>query len=181
MSRILIAIVAVFSMLPFTAAQPQSVGKPLFRVRKATMTPVELAHGETLVYESGDGETLELKLTGTAARILYTNRERILRDESGNDRGNMYRARLLYTYTINLEVNGIPMTMRRYVGSQESFFEPYVINGVRIWHRCEGRLRGARRLPQHRPQRQRQTPQGCAAGAPVHGYAYLSGPRPPLV
>ena len=133
MSRLLIAIVAVLSMLPFTAAQPQPAANPVFRVHKPTMTPVEMAHGETLVYERGDGETLRLKLTGTAARILYTNRDRIPRDESGNDRGNMYRARLLYTYTIDLEVNGMPMTMRRYVGSQESFFEPFVINGVRIW------------------------------------------------
>jgi PKD repeat protein len=100
---------------------------------KETMTPMELNHGETLIYEKENGQSLNIKLLATSANILYTNKDRISSDESRNDRGNMYRARLMYEYTAQFKINSLPMTMRRYVCSQESFFEPYVINGVRIW------------------------------------------------
>jgi PKD repeat protein len=98
-----------------------------------TITPLELNHGETLKYTRNDGSVLTLELISTSANILYTNRDKIPLDESGNDRGCMYRARLMYVYTCDVKINGLPMTMRRYVGSQECYYEPYVINGVRIW------------------------------------------------
>ena len=103
------------------------------RIFKNTMTPIELNHDETLKYTRKDGKILNLKLLSTSANILYTNKDKIPPGESGADRGNMFRARLMYEYTCDVEINGIPMTMRRYVCSQESFFDPYVINGVRIW------------------------------------------------
>ena len=114
-------------------AQKMDTESTIFRTSKETITPVELSHGESIVYERKDGEKICLQLIFTSANILYTNRNKIPSDESGNDRGNMYRARLLYEYSCKIAVNGIQMNMQRYVGSQESFFEPYVINGVRIW------------------------------------------------
>lgn len=100
---------------------------------KETATPVEMSYGDIVAYARHDGEELTLELVSTAARILYTNRDRIPPDESGNDRGCMYRARLLYEITADVRVNGFPMVLRKYVGSQESFYEPYAINGTRIW------------------------------------------------
>lgn len=100
---------------------------------KETITPIEINHGEVISYTRKDGKKLIIELVSTSANILYTNRNKIPGDESGNDRGNMFRARLLYEFTCTMKVNGLPMTMRRYVGSQESFYEPYVIDGVRIW------------------------------------------------
>jgi PKD repeat protein len=104
-----------------------------FRKSKETITPIELNHNEVLNYQRNDGQILKIKLVSTSAKILYTNKHKIPSDESGADRGNMYRARLLYEYSCEVEINGHQMTMLRYVGSQESFFEPHVINGVRIW------------------------------------------------
>ena len=103
------------------------------RKAKDTISPVELNHGDAVHFETVDGSVLELRLLSTSANILFTNRDKIPEDESGNDRGNMYRARLLYEFTAKILVNDQPMEMRRYVGSQESLYEPYVINGVRIW------------------------------------------------
>ncbi|MGF1586325.1 MAG: PKD domain-containing protein [Bacteroidales bacterium] len=100
---------------------------------KETITPVELNYGETVRYTRKGGSAVTIQLLSTSANILYTNRDKIPLEESGNDRGNMYRARLLYEITADVRVNGFPMTMRKYVGSQESLYEPYVINGVRIW------------------------------------------------
>jgi PKD repeat protein len=98
-----------------------------------TITPHELNHGEILKYTMDDGSVFTLELISTSANILYTNRDKIPPDESGSDRGNMYRARLMYEFTCDVKINGLPMTMRRYVGSQECYYEPYVIDGVRIW------------------------------------------------
>jgi len=39
----------------------------------------------------------------------------------------------LYHFTCRINIDGHSMQMERYVGSQESFYEPYVINGMRIW------------------------------------------------
>ena len=100
---------------------------------KETMTPIEVNHGETLKYTRKDGSVLTIELLSTSANILYTNKGKIPADESGSDLGDMYRARTMYEFTCEVLVNGLPLEMRRYVGSQECYYEPYVINGVRIW------------------------------------------------
>ena len=117
----------------FIYAQSRGNKSTISRNFKETITPIELNNGEVLKYTRKDGQVLTIELLSTAANVLYTNRDKIPPDESGNDRGNMYRARLLYEYTCDVKINGLAMTMQRYVGSQESFFEPYVIDGVRIW------------------------------------------------
>lgn len=117
----------------FVIGKNESNKNIIKRSFKPTMTPIELNHGEKLVYTRKDGKELTIELISTDANILYTNKDKIPPDESGNDRGNMYRARLMYEYTADIKFNDIPMVMRRYVCSQESFFEPYVVNGVRIW------------------------------------------------
>lgn len=103
------------------------------RQAKETITPIELNQGETLEFVRRDGSVLALELQATSATVLYTNKHAIPPDESGNDRGNMYRARLMYEFTCDIKVNGQPMTLRRYVSAQQSFYEPYVIDGVRLW------------------------------------------------
>ncbi|MGF1586326.1 MAG: PKD domain-containing protein [Bacteroidales bacterium] len=100
---------------------------------KETITPIEVSHGEVIRYTSNDGSVLTIELVNTSANILFTNRNHIQPDERECGRGMMCRARLLYEITAEVKVNGFPMTMRKYVGSQESLYEPYVINGVRIW------------------------------------------------
>ncbi len=126
-----IIFVSLFSINDHTQARVNSVGINL--EAKQTITPVKLSHGEIVEYIRKDSGTLRIELLSTSANILYTNRDKIPNGEPVGGRGNQYRARLLYEITADVLVNDLPMTMRKYVGSQESFYEPYVINGVRIW------------------------------------------------
>jgi len=114
-------------------SQTRNIKTNYVRNFKETITPIELNHGEMLRYTGKDGSVLTIELLSTSANILYTNRDKIPYEESGNDLGSMYRARLMYEFNCDVRINGFPMTMRRYVCSQESFYEPYVINGIRIW------------------------------------------------
>ncbi len=86
------------------------------REAKDTLTAVELNRGETLRFRLINGQIRELTLHETSAEIL-------LKGEGGT----------LYHFTCTVTIDGHKMLMERYVGSQESFYEPYVINGMRIW------------------------------------------------
>ena len=121
---------------------PQRSSKQNIYIRnfKETITPIELNHGEIVKYTKKDGKVLTIELLATSANILYTNRDKIPFTESGNDLGSMARARLMYEFKCEVKINGLPMTMQRYVCSQESFYEPYVIDvpeygltGLRIY------------------------------------------------
>ena len=84
---------------------------------KNTVTAVELDHGDTVRFTLANGQTRTLVLQDTDAQIL----ERI------------HSVGTLDEFTAKVKIDGHPMTMRRYVGSRETFYEPYVINGLRIW------------------------------------------------
>lgn len=132
MLKFFLTLISIVVVVPF-AFSNLNQGDAIARIAKGTITPIEINHGDIFSYTRRDGEKLTLELLTTSANIIYTNKDKIPPDESGNDRGNMFRARLLYEFTCDVKINGLPMTMRRYVGSQESFYEPYVIDGVRIW------------------------------------------------
>lgn len=97
----------------------------VYRKAKETLTAVELDCGETLQFELLNGEVRTLTLEATDAAILLTNI-----DKYGE---NHELGRTLYHFTCRVRVDGLPMTMERYVCSQETFYEPYVINGMRVW------------------------------------------------
>lgn len=84
---------------------------------KATLTAVEMDHGDMLQFRLQSGRIFHLVLEDTEAAII----EKV---EPGG---------IIYTFSARVRVDGQSMTLRRYVCSQECFYEPYVINGVRIW------------------------------------------------
>lgn len=102
------------------ADEPQNQPKPnsetIHRTAKDTVTAVELNHGQTLHFKLLNGQTRKLTLEKTSAEILLKGHESTL-----------------YHFTCLLTIDGHQMLMERYVGSQESFYQPYVINGMRIW------------------------------------------------
>jgi hypothetical protein len=83
---------------------------------KDTLTVVPMNHGDTLRFALRNGEVRTFVLRDTEARIV----ERV---ESG----------LVYSFDCQLQAEGQPLTLRRFVCSQETFYEPWVVNGVRIW------------------------------------------------
>ena len=90
-----------------------------------TIDIVEMDIGDTLEYRLRSGEIRTFVLNKTNAGIIYTNLEKPKEGVPGGA--------TVYHFTCELVVDGCPMVLERYVGCQESFYEPYVINGVRIW------------------------------------------------
>lgn len=83
---------------------------------KETLTVVRMNHGDVLRFRLRNGEMRTFVLDETSARII----ERIRRGA-------------VYSFECRLLADGQPLALRRYVGSQETFYEPWVVNGVRIW------------------------------------------------
>jgi hypothetical protein len=100
-------------------------GETIIREAKNTLTPIELNIGDTLQFALHNGQVRSLVLLATDARVIITNHNKLSTPQSGGG--------TLYHITCNVLIDGHPMTMERYIGSQESFYEPYVINGMRIW------------------------------------------------
>ena len=84
-----------------------------------TLTAIEMDHGDTLQFRLQNGDCRTLILESTQAEILERN-----------------RGGIVYAFSADIRMDGHPMTLLRYVGTQESFYEPYVINGMRIWLDC---------------------------------------------
>jgi len=95
------------------------------RKAKPTLTALEMVHGDLLVFERLDGTTAELALVDTGAEIMRTT----LKEPGVEERG----AITTYRFWGDFLVNGRPVRMVREVGTQQSFYEPWVVDGVRIW------------------------------------------------
>ena len=91
-----------------------------------TLTAVELDRGEALVFALRSGREVELALEDTSAEIV----ERLT---PGGVEGMVDMGGVLDTFACRIRVDGQPVTLRRYLCSQECFYEPWVINGLRIW------------------------------------------------
>ena len=84
---------------------------------KDTLSALEMNHGDTLAFQLRSGRTFTLTLDDTDATIL----------EKVTPGG------IVYQFRAHVRVDGQPMTLHRYVCSQECFHQPYVVDGVRIW------------------------------------------------
>lgn len=100
-------------------------GTTIIRKAKNTLTPIEMNVDDTLKFILHNGLIRTMILEETAANVIITNLGTLQTDQPGGA--------TLYNFTCKVSLDGHPMTMERYVGSQESFYEPYVINGMRIW------------------------------------------------
>lgn len=92
-------------------------GETILMAAKDTLSAVELDRGDTLVFRLRDGRSVELTVEDAAAEII----ERVT------------PGGIVHSFTCRLRIDGQSMTLRRYVCTQECFYEPYVVNGVRIW------------------------------------------------
>ncbi len=81
--------------------------------------------GDSLTFQLCDGQIRQFELIGVDARVLYSNLREL--KKSQGDGGTVYEMTCL------LRIDGQPLELRRYVGTQESFYEPCIINGVRVW------------------------------------------------
>ena len=84
---------------------------------REVLTPVELNCGDTLRFTLKNGAVRTLALEETGCEII----------ERPPLQG------LVYGFSCRVRVDGHPLTLTRVVGAQESFCEPLVINGMRLW------------------------------------------------
>ncbi len=95
------------------------------REAKPTLTAVEMNHGEVEEFVLASGTTVRIELVSTNARVLNTTLDTLMVEE--------HDARTNYAFTCVLRVNGTDYPLAREVATQRSFYEPSVIEGVRIW------------------------------------------------
>ena len=87
------------------------------RTAKYTITPITLNYGDALHFQLRNGQTRKLELIGTSAEML-------IRDDE-------HRAKYKFGAVISIDDNRF--VLERIVPAQESFYEPLVANGIRIW------------------------------------------------
>lgn len=90
-----------------------------------TLTPLELNRGESALFKKRDGQLWQMQLLSTKANILYTTLPEP-KVESAN-------ARTFYQFQCVLRINGKEYLLEREVPTWRSFYEPWLIDGVRIW------------------------------------------------
>ena len=90
-----------------------------------TLTPVEMDHGEVLHFQLVDGSVPELELVDTGAEVIETTLSEPGCEEPG--------ATTTYRFWADLRINGSANRLEREVGTQASFYDPWIIDGMRIW------------------------------------------------
>lgn len=92
---------------------------------RETLSAVELNVGDSLVFILKNGEQRTLVLGEVKTEIIFTSLQETKKGKKGNG--------TIYSMKCQVNLDGQNMEMIRYVPVQQSFYEPYVINGVRIW------------------------------------------------
>lgn len=95
------------------------------RKAKPTLTALEMNRGEVTEFELISGRVARLELVSTDARILRTSLRTPRVEEDG--------ARTDYRFGCVLRIDGKEHRLERTVSTQESFYEPWEIAGVRLW------------------------------------------------
>lgn len=99
----------------------------LQRTIKPTITPFELNKDDTLLLTLSGGNTWQMKLIDATAEVL--ERGDYLHTDLGHDGGDI----ISYGFDARVLINGCEYTMHREVASDNTFYKPWEIDGVRIW------------------------------------------------
>lgn len=97
----------------------------VYRQSKPTITAVEIYHGDIIRWGLLNGNTVDIELLDSGAEILHTTLKQSGVGETG--------AMTVYRFWADCVINGESVRLEREVGTQRSFYEPWVIAGVRIW------------------------------------------------
>jgi hypothetical protein len=94
---------------------------------KDTLTPFGLSPGDTLRFTLQHGSAWEMSLVKASAQVVARGFDAYC--DPGHARGDI-RA---YTFEAVVNINGREHVLRREVGSTASFYEPWTIDGSRLW------------------------------------------------
>ncbi|MHB9132639.1 MAG: hypothetical protein ACYDBB_16340 [Armatimonadota bacterium] len=101
----------------------------LLRTSKPTITPFGLHHGETLLFTRRHGGAWEMTLLDTSAEVIARDYARYGNGDTGHGTGDISA----YAFSCAVRINGHDYTLRREVGRQASFYEPWTIDGMHLW------------------------------------------------
>lgn len=90
-----------------------------------TLTPLELDTGERVTFVLADGTERRIELLNTGADILFTTLP-----EPWVEHPN---ARTFYKFHCVIRIDGSEHRLEREVPTWRSFYEPWVIDGLRVW------------------------------------------------
>ncbi len=99
----------------------------LQRKIKPTITPCLLDPGDTLQLTLSSGRIWEMSLKEATATVVSRGFDRY--HDGGHASGDI----TVYAFEAVVTINGTEHLMRREVGSDASFYEPWHIDGVRVW------------------------------------------------
>jgi len=91
----------------------------------ATLAPLELDCGESVTFVLADGTRRRIELRATGAEIVFTT----LREP----RTEYHSARTFYRFHCVLRVDGHDHRLEREVPTWRSFYQPWLIDGMRVW------------------------------------------------
>jgi hypothetical protein len=95
-----------------------TVVRAIRRNAKGTITPVTLNYGDVLKFRLLNGRTWKIRLISTSAEVL-----------SRSDKDSVQT----YKFGAVIMIDDTPYVLERVNPTQESFYEPLVVNGMRIW------------------------------------------------
>ena len=98
---------------------------PLQRTATDTLTAVELDRRDTLRFTRADGRVIPITLHGTRAELIRTDLPALKVEQQG--------AITALRFFMDLEIDGERHELSRELSTQKSFYEPYVIAGLRLW------------------------------------------------
>jgi len=101
----------------------------LRRRAKSTLTPFGLNYGDTLIFILRDGREWEMTLKDASAEVIGRSYDTYGYRDDSHERGDISA----YAFSCEVEINGRIQHLRREVGTQASFYEPWVVDEVRIW------------------------------------------------
>lgn len=90
-----------------------------------TITPVEVNCGDSILYTLSSGFTNRLEVVDCVCRVVETNKQDLTSDFPPGG--------TLLKLVCKVKINGFAAVLVKYIGSQESFYQPYVINGMQLW------------------------------------------------
>ncbi|WP_114750533.1 PKD domain-containing protein [Pleomorphovibrio marinus] len=112
-------------VISFLLSNLRLLANPIVLSSKSTLTVIELDAGDKVSYIKSNGDTLHFEFLSSQHNIVFST----LKDtkQGANKNGS------IFNMISRVKVDGQEMEMLRYVPVQQSFYEPYTVNGVQIW------------------------------------------------
>lgn len=95
------------------------------RKAKTTLSAIELHHGDKIEFTLVDDRIVVIEVIDSSAEIMETTLKTPGQEES--------YGKTTYRFWADFEIDGTPIRLEREVGTQQSFYQPWEIDGLWVW------------------------------------------------